>query len=73
MSDVQQAIPNLNSNEKGKLESCLSGLSSVTTNLREVIDYGMQQLRASAIKPRVNSWVDTFLNISHQLTEVSVL
>lgn len=69
MSDVQQAIPNLNSNEKGKLESCLSGLSSVTTNLREVIDYGMQQLRASAIKPRVNSWVDTFLNISHQLTE----
>ncbi|KAF2904327.1 hypothetical protein ILUMI_01855 [Ignelater luminosus] len=67
--DVQQAIPNMNTNERGKLESCLSGLSSVITNLRDVIEYGMQQLRASAIKPRISPWVDSFLNINHQLSE----
>lgn len=61
----------MNSNDRGKLESCLSGLSSVTTNLKTVIDYGIQQLRSTAIKPRVNPWVDTFLSLNHHLTEVS--
>lgn len=61
----------MNVNERGKLESCLSGLSSVTTNLKEIIEYGIQQLRVSAIKPRINPWVDTFTNINHQLSEVS--
>ncbi|XP_025831494.1 conserved oligomeric Golgi complex subunit 4 [Agrilus planipennis] len=69
LSDVGQALPNITSNEKGKLESCLSGLSSVITNLREIVEYGMQQLRVSAIKPRISPWVDAFLNINHQLTE----
>lgn len=59
-------------NERGKLESCLSGLSAVTASLRDVIDYGIQQLKASAVKPRVNPWVDAFLNVSHQFTEVII-
>lgn len=70
LKDIEQAFPQMTSNESGKLESCLSGLSSVTINLKEVIDYGMQQLHVSAIKPRVTPWVDAFLNISHHLTEV---
>lgn len=70
LKEIDQALPKMNSNERGKLESCLSGLSSVTTNLKEVIEYGMQQLRASAIKPRINPWVDAFLNVNHQMTEV---
>ncbi|KAK4879456.1 hypothetical protein RN001_007602 [Aquatica leii] len=69
LTDVQKAIPNLNTNEQGKLESCLSGLSAVTTNLKEVIEYGMQQLRVSVIKPRISPWVDSFLNMNHQFTE----
>ncbi|KAF5297668.1 hypothetical protein FQA39_LY11999 [Lamprigera yunnana] len=69
LSDVQKAIPNMNSNEHGKLESCLSGLSAVTTNLRDVIDYGMQQLRVSVIKPRISPWVDSFLSVDHEFTE----
>ncbi|KAJ8918457.1 hypothetical protein NQ315_008154 [Exocentrus adspersus] len=69
LKEIEQALPNMNSNERGKLESCLSGLSSVTTNLKAIIDYGIQQLRSTAIKPRVNPWVDAFLNISHHLTE----
>lgn len=71
LQDVKQALPKLNANEYGKLESCLSGLSSVTINLKDVISYGIQQLRASAIKPRVGPWVDAFLNINHQLDEAS--
>lgn len=67
--EIEQAMPRLKENERGKLESCLSGLSAVSTNLKEVIEYGMQQLRASAVKPRVNPWVDAFMNISHHLTE----
>lgn len=70
LKDIELALPNMTTNERGKLESCLSGLSSVTTNLKEVIEYGMQQLHVSAIKPRVNPWVDAFLNISHHMTEV---
>lgn len=69
LKEIQQALPKMNSNERGKLESCLSGFSSVTTNLKDIIDYGIQQLRSSAIKPRINPWVDQFLNVSHHLTE----
>lgn len=69
MKEIDQALPNMNSNERGKLESCLSGLSAVTTNLKDIIDYGIQQLRSTVIKPRINPWVDAFLNINHQLSE----
>ncbi|XKL63549.1 hypothetical protein PGB90_005913 [Kerria lacca] len=55
-------------NEKAKLESCLSGFSSVTNAFHSVRDYGFQQIRNSVIKPRVVPWVDNFLTISHQLT-----
>lgn len=70
LKEIQQALPAMNTNERGKLESCLSGLSSVTSNLKDIIEYGIQQLRSSVIKPRVNPWVDAFLTINHQLTEV---
>ncbi|XP_049774280.1 conserved oligomeric Golgi complex subunit 4 isoform X2 [Schistocerca cancellata] len=60
---------NMTENEFAKLESCLSGLSSVNGSLRSVIEYGMQQLKASAIKPRINPWIDSFLSVSHQLSE----
>lgn len=70
LKEIEQALPKMTTNEKGKLESCLSGLSSATANLKEIIDYGMQQLHVGAVKPRVSPWVDAFLNISHHLTEV---
>ncbi|XP_050497748.1 conserved oligomeric Golgi complex subunit 4 isoform X3 [Diabrotica virgifera virgifera] len=73
LKEIEQALPKMNINDRGKLESCLSGLSSVTTNLKDIIDYGIQQLRSSAIKPRVNPWVDQFLSISHHLTDLGGL
>ncbi|XP_045470942.1 conserved oligomeric Golgi complex subunit 4 isoform X2 [Harmonia axyridis] len=69
LKEIEQALPPMNSNEQGKLESCLSGLSSVTSNLKDILEYGVQQLRSSVLKPRVNPWVDAFLNINHQFTE----
>jgi hypothetical protein len=70
MDEVCTVLTNLSHNEKVKLETCLSGLCSVATSLKAIIDYGMQQLRVSAIKPRVHPWVDAFLSVSHQLSEV---
>lgn len=71
MDEVPSVLTAMSENEKVKLESCLSGLGSVAASLKAVIDYGMQQLRVSAIKPRVNPWVDAFLSVNHQLSEAS--
>lgn len=71
MDEVPSVLTTMSENERVKLESCLSGLGSVAASLKAVIDYGMEQLRVIAIKPRVNPWVDTFLSVSHQLSEVS--
>ena len=68
--DIEQAFPNMQSKEKGKFESCLAGMKSVSMILRTVVDYGLEQLRSSAVKPRVAPWVDTFLAINHQINEV---
>lgn len=69
--EIDQVMPDMKENDRGKLESCLSGLSAVTATLKEVIDYGLQQLRSSAVKPRVHPWIDSFMNINHQMNEVS--
>lgn len=55
--------------DKEKLESCMSGLRTVGDSLKAIIDFGMQQLRSSALKPRLHGWVDDFLNYSHNLSE----
>ncbi|XP_065332863.1 conserved oligomeric Golgi complex subunit 4 [Cloeon dipterum] len=60
---------NLTANDQAKLSSCLSGFGSVTASLRHVAEYGLQQLIASAVKPRTGPWVDAFMQANHQLTE----
>lgn len=57
--------------EKEKLESCLSGFTSVSNTFTTVKDYGLQQIKSSVVKPRVVPWVDNFLSVSHQLNFVS--
>jgi hypothetical protein len=69
MTEVPAVLTAMSENERVKLESCLSGLGSVAASLKSVIDYGMQQLSVSVIKPRVNPWVDAFLSVNHQLSE----
>lgn len=65
-----QEIPCATENDRAKLDSCLSGLSSVTAALGAIVDFGLQQLRVSAIKPRIGPWVDSFLSVTHNLTQV---
>lgn len=68
--DIGQSFPNMQSKEKGKIESCLAGMKSASFTLRTVVDYGLEQLRVSAVKPRVTPWVDAFLTVNHQINDV---
>lgn len=65
----QVAFPNIDSHKKEMIESCLSGLKSVGDSLKSVVESGMQQLRSSAIKPRINPWIDQFQSYNHMLTD----
>lgn len=69
-AEIDGAFPNMQKKDRGKVDSCLAGLKGVTTTLRAVIDYGLEQLRASAVKPRVTPWVDAFLSVNHHVNEV---
>ena len=69
--EINQAFSNMQDKERGKVDSCLAGLKGVTHSLRAVIDYGLEQLRASAVKPRVTPWVDAFLSVNHHVNEVN--
>ncbi|XP_053694631.1 conserved oligomeric Golgi complex subunit 4 [Sabethes cyaneus] len=67
--EVKLNFPSMTAREKEKLESCLSLLKSVGDSLKALVDFGLQQLRASAIKPRLHPWVDQFIGHNHNLTE----
>ncbi|XP_060831408.1 conserved oligomeric Golgi complex subunit 4-like [Bombus pascuorum] len=41
--------------------------------LRAVNDYALEQLRVSAVKPRVTLWVDAFLSVHHHMNEDDLL
>lgn len=68
-NEIPMVFSGITALEKEKLDSCLSGLRTVGDSLKATIDFGMQQLRSSALKPRLHGWVDDFLNYSHNLSE----
>jgi hypothetical protein len=67
--EIKIAFPSINALKKEMIESCLSGLKSVGDSLKTVVESGMQQLRNSAIKPRINPWIDQFQSYNHMLTD----
>ncbi|XP_070505258.1 conserved oligomeric Golgi complex subunit 4 [Chironomus tepperi] len=67
--EIKVSFPNIDSHKKEMIESCLSGLKSVGDSLKTVVESGMQQLRSSAIKPRINPWIDQFQSSNHMLTD----
>lgn len=71
--EIDATFPNMQSKDRGKIDSCLSGLKSVMSILRAVTDYGLEQLRISAVKPRVTPWVDAFLSVDHHINEDDLL
>lgn len=67
--EIRNVFPAMTIRETEILDNCLSGLKSVRDTLKGAVDYGLQQLRNSAIKPRLQTWVDQFLTYNHELTE----
>lgn len=59
----------MTAHKKEMIGSCLSGLKSVGDSLKALIEFGMQQLRSSALKPRLNPWIDQFQSYNHMMTE----
>ena len=56
--------------DQEKLQSCLTGLTTTTKRFRSLSEFGYEQLKSSAIKPRIKPWVDYFLSVSHDINEV---
>lgn len=69
--EIRNAFPKIKTKESEILESCLAGMKSVRDTLKAVVDYGLQQLRTSAIKPRLHTWIDQFISLNHTMTDVS--
>lgn len=67
--EIQKMFSHANEQEKAKLESCLSDVSSVNFKFQQVINLGMSHLCNSIVKPRIKPWVDTFQSTSHIITE----
>lgn len=67
--NIKIAFPRITTKESGLVESCLSGMKSVLDTLKAVVDFGLQQLRASAVKPRLHTWVDQFIQLNHTPTD----
>lgn len=67
--EIKFSFTAINIHKKEMIESCLGGLKSVGASLKAEIEFGMQQLRNSAIKPRINPWIDQFQSYNHMLSE----
>ncbi|XP_011191365.1 conserved oligomeric Golgi complex subunit 4 [Zeugodacus cucurbitae] len=67
--DIKNTFPSLSVTEQRIVDSCISELRTVRDTLKACVNFGMTQLRSSAIKPRLNPWIDQFLNYSHILSE----
>lgn len=67
--EAHSTFPHITQRENEILESCLSGLKSFNDSLKAVIDFGMQQLRSSAVKPRIHPWVDQFQLHNHSMND----
>ncbi|XP_011688923.1 PREDICTED: conserved oligomeric Golgi complex subunit 4 [Wasmannia auropunctata] len=72
-AEIDATFPNMQNKDRGKIDSCLSSLKGVILILRGIIDCGLEQLRVSAVKPRVTPWLDAFLSIDHHINEDELL
>lgn len=55
--------------DQEKLRSCFDGLKVTAKKFRELSDFGHEQLKSSAINPRIKPWVDKFLSVNHDIDE----
>lgn len=56
--------------EREILDSCLAALRAVRDRMRSEVEFGLQQLRSSVLRPRLHTWiVDQFVARGHELSE----
>lgn len=67
--NISSAMVGLSPTARAKLDSCLNDLKLATGKLAMVGEFGISQLRATAVKPRVKPWVDIFNTTSHDIKE----
>lgn len=67
--EIKISFPTMGGHKREMIDSCLSGLKGVGDSLKAVIEFGMQQLRSSALKPRLNPWIDQFQSYNHMMSE----
>lgn len=67
--DIRGSFPRITAKESGIVDSCLSGMKSVRDTLKAVVDFGLQQLRSTAIKPRLHTWIDQFISLNHNMSD----
>ncbi|KAL9925550.1 conserved oligomeric Golgi complex subunit 4 isoform 2-T2 [Glossina fuscipes fuscipes] len=67
--EIVGTFPAMSAVERQIIDSCVAELKSVRDTLKACVDFGMHQLRSSAIKPRLHPWVDQYLNYKHHLSE----
>lgn len=60
----------MTSRDQEKMKSCLSGFETAIRKFRQLLDFGHEQLKSSAIKPRIKPWVDQLLCVNHVIDEV---
>nr|CAG4636851.1 EOG090X02VY [Ceriodaphnia reticulata]SVE72827.1 EOG090X02VY [Ceriodaphnia reticulata] len=59
----------MTSRDQDKIKSCLAGLKTTINKFRQLLDFGHEQLKSSAIKPRIKPWVDQLLSVNHVIDE----
>lgn len=67
--EIKGSFPRITAKESGIVDSCLSGMKSVRDTLKAVVDFGLQQLRSTAIKPRLHTWIDQFISLNHNMSD----
>lgn len=71
--DIQTSFANfIGIKDNEKLKTCLEGLKVTAKKFRDLLDFGHEQLKSSAVKPRIKPWVDRFLSVNHDIDEVRI-
>ena len=60
------------SNQSGKLDSCLTDLTSLTGKFQQLVNYSVTQINVTLIKPMTKSWVESFLSLDQASNSVEV-
>lgn len=70
--EIQVNLGNTMTNrDQEKVKSCLAGFKITINKFRQLLDFGHEQLKSSAVKPRIKPWVDELLSVNHVIDEVT--